>query len=80
MEGFGDLHLSASEPRIFPGLVSRKQRKDSVAGKSSQEIDDFTGVRRSTSDINSANSQVEVDNNEEEASDYEMEEAGGSDN
>jgi len=24
IEGFSDLHISASEPRIFPGLVSRR--------------------------------------------------------
>jgi AMP deaminase len=26
-DGFTDLHLSASEPRIFPGVVSRHQRR-----------------------------------------------------
>ncbi|KAH8593334.1 hypothetical protein B0O99DRAFT_627848 [Bisporella sp. PMI_857] len=39
VEGFGDLHISASEPRIFPGLVSRPQRRDSTRQNSSSETD-----------------------------------------
>jgi len=39
VEGFGDLHLSGSEPRIFPGLVSRSQRRDSQRQGSSSEAD-----------------------------------------
>lgn len=38
--GFSDLHLSGSEPRIFPGLVSRKQRKDSMRKNSVGESDE----------------------------------------
>jgi AMP deaminase len=33
VDGYGDLHLSGSEPRIFPGVVSRTQRRDSKAGQ-----------------------------------------------
>lgn len=84
VEGFGDLHLSASEPRMFPGLVSRKQRKDSVVRKSSQsETDDLAYASGGTSKRGAASSKGadgKVDEEEEEeASDYEMEEAGGSD-
>jgi AMP deaminase len=35
LEGFADLHLSGSEPRIFPGVVSRTQRRDSLVRKGS---------------------------------------------
>jgi AMP deaminase len=31
VEGFRDLHVSGSEPRIFPGVVSRNHRRDSLA-------------------------------------------------
>ncbi|XMA10471.1 hypothetical protein WAI453_003262 [Rhynchosporium graminicola] len=42
---FTDLHLSAGEPRIFPGVVSRTQRRDSNVRKSSQsETDDGAGA------------------------------------
>jgi AMP deaminase len=36
-EGFRDRHLSASEPRIFPGVVSRHQRRASTA--KAEEVD-----------------------------------------
>lgn len=78
------MHLSASEPRIFPGLVSRKQRQDSVVRKSSQsENDDLASIgtsRRGESSIKGKERKVDEDDEEEETSDYEMEEAGGSDN
>ncbi|ESZ92062.1 hypothetical protein SBOR_7562 [Sclerotinia borealis F-4128] len=38
--GFSDLHLSGSEPRIFPGLVSRKQRRESIRKNSVTESDE----------------------------------------
>ncbi|KAF7890458.1 hypothetical protein EAF00_008773 [Botryotinia globosa] len=38
--GFSDLHLSGSEPRIFPGLVSRKQRRESNRKNSVTESDE----------------------------------------
>lgn len=86
VEGFGDLHLSASEPRMFPGLVSRNQRKDSVVRKSSQsETDDLAYASAGTSKRGAASNKGgdgkvdEEDDEEAEASDYEMEEAGGSD-
>ena len=78
------MHLSASEPRIFPGLVSRKQRQDSVVRKSSQsENDDLASIgtpRRGESSVKGKERKVDEDDEEDEASDYEMEEAGGSDN
>ncbi|EDN91991.1 hypothetical protein SS1G_07853 [Sclerotinia sclerotiorum 1980 UF-70] len=37
---FSDLHLSGSEPRIFPGLVSRKQRRESTRKNSVTESDE----------------------------------------
>ncbi|EHK98872.1 putative AMP deaminase [Glarea lozoyensis 74030] len=39
VEGFSDLHLSASEPRIFPGLVSGRQRRGSTRQGSMHEDD-----------------------------------------
>jgi AMP deaminase len=40
LEGFADLHLSASEPRIFPGLVSGRQGRGSTRQGSGHEADD----------------------------------------
>lgn len=31
VERMRDLHLNGSEPRIFPGVISRTQRRDSLA-------------------------------------------------
>jgi len=67
VENFGDLHLSGSEPRIFPGIVSRTQRRDSVRKGSMNENDEPQGLtiassKRATS-VNgtlSADSTVDV--------------------
>ena len=44
VEGFGDLHLSGSEPKIFPGIVSKRQRRDSLRQNSMSETDDHGSV------------------------------------
>jgi AMP deaminase len=73
VEGFADLHLSGSEPRIFPGVVSRTQRRDSQVRKSSwSETDESVGTR-------TRKGTKGMDEAVEEESDKEMEEAGGSD-
>lgn len=54
-----DLHLSGSEPRIFPGVVSRTQRRDSLAKN---------GVKLKPSDARSERyAQAFEDEDEEEA-------------
>lgn len=88
LEAFSDLHLSASEPRIFPGVVSRTQRRDSIVRKSSMsETDDVhsTGTSRK-SDKGKRNAldgaveeEMEEGDEEEQESDGDMEEAGGRD-
>jgi AMP deaminase len=77
VDGFTDLHLSGSEPRIFPGLVSRTQRRDSVARKGSMSETDeqFSNAPHSRKTTTPKNVRVAV----EEESDGEMEEAGGMD-
>lgn len=74
IEGFSDLHLSGSEPRIFPGLVSRSQRRDSVAKQNSMSETDeqFTALP-----LRKSNTVKELPQAVEELSDNEMEEAGG---
>jgi AMP deaminase len=77
VEGFGDLHLSASEPRIFPGIVSRNQRRNSHARKGSiSETDDLVSVGTARKGKGKGRMDSAVD---EEDSDGEMEEAGGMD-
>lgn len=79
VEGFGDLHISASEPRIFPGVVSRTQRRDSLVRKSSaSETDDHASVGTQRSRGKSRN-KASYDGLEEaeEESDRDVEEAGG---
>jgi len=44
VEGFGDLHMAGGEPRIFPGAVSRTQRRDSLRQSSMSETDDYGTV------------------------------------
>jgi AMP deaminase len=69
------LHLSGSEPRIFPGVVSRTQRRDVVRKGSMSESDDqvYAGHSKRNSQGKSLEGAVE------EESDSEMEEAGGMD-
>jgi AMP deaminase len=77
VEGFGDLHLSGSEPRIFPGVVSRTQRRDSLVRQSSMsETDDHVNVGMSGKGKGAQGKNFDVAVEEEE-SDGEMEEAGG---
>ncbi|KAH8674709.1 hypothetical protein BGZ60DRAFT_372501 [Tricladium varicosporioides] len=82
VEGFSDLHLSGSEPRIFPGIVSRSQRRDSVARQSSMsETDEYVNAATSTRKKRSSSSMIGIDTavEEEQECDTDMEEAGGSD-
>jgi len=69
-EGFGDLHLTASEPRMFPGLVSKK-RSDSVRQSSMHENDALEKEKE--------RGRGESDSEDEGRSDYSFEEAGGRD-
>ncbi|KAH7413287.1 hypothetical protein BKA64DRAFT_660708 [Cadophora sp. MPI-SDFR-AT-0126] len=89
VEAFSDLHLSGSEPRIFPGVVSRTQRRDSVVRKSSMsETDDVHSVgtsRKGEKGVMKLDGAVEEereddeDDDQEQESDGDMEEAGGRD-
>jgi AMP deaminase len=76
VEGFGDLHLSGSEPKIFPGIVSRRQRRDSLRKSSMSETDDPGSVSTSRKGKGTKGYDGVV-NEELEDSDGEMEEAGG---
>lgn len=40
LDGMKDMHLSGSEPRIYPGMISRRQRTDSLRKSSMHEGDD----------------------------------------
>lgn len=78
IEGFGDLHLSASEPRIFPGIVSRTQRRDSLVRKSSvSETDDHGSVSTTRKGKSGRRGLDGTVAEAEEDSDGDMEEAGG---
>lgn len=73
--------MSGSEPRMFPGLVSRTQRRDSLVRKSSMsETDEHVGA--SIARKNTGRSKRSYDGKVEEAeeSDRQMEEADGLDN
>lgn len=37
VEGYHDRHISASEPRMFPGMVSRHHRRQSSARAETEE-------------------------------------------
>ena len=78
VEGFGDLHLSGSEPRIFPGIVSRTQRRDSLVRRSgASEMEEQVGVARKA--VKGKGKGKVVDGAVGEESDGDMEEAGGMD-
>lgn len=79
VEGFGDLHLSASEPKIFPGIVSMTQRRNSLRQSSMSETDDHGNVsnaRKVKAEMKRYDGPVDE---EDEKSDGDMEEAGGRD-
>lgn len=40
LDGMKDMHLSGSEPRIYPGMISRRQRGNSLRKSSTHEGDD----------------------------------------
>jgi AMP deaminase len=87
VDGYGDLHLSGSEPRIFPGVVSRTQRRDSKAGQavrqgSQSETDGDGSVGKGSVGKSRARGNTALDGSVNERageSDGEMEEAGGND-
>lgn len=87
VDGYGDLHLSGSEPRIFPGVVSRTQRRDSKAGQairqgSQSETDGDGSVGKGSIGMSRARGNKGLDGSVDEKageSDGEMEEAGGMD-
>lgn len=78
------MHLSGSEVRIFPGVVSRTQRRASLRVGSVSADHDVAGLRGSSLSKSVAASvadgviEDEDENNDEmEGSDREMEEAAG---
>lgn len=73
------MHISGSEPRIFPGLVSRPQRRDSLIRKSSMSETDEQANSATQSRKSATSKPTQVAVEEEEESDSEMEEAGGTD-
>jgi AMP deaminase len=87
VEGYGDLHLSGSEPRIFPGVVSRTQRRDSKVGQavrqgSQSETDGDGSVGKGSVGKTRAKANTGLDGSVDEKveeSDGDMEEAGGVD-
>lgn len=83
LDNFRDLHVSGSEPRIFPGLVSRTQRRDSLnqrkVGVGEREREDRKSKRSSRSVTGFDGTGTVLDEEEEQESDGDMEEAGGMD-
>jgi AMP deaminase len=87
VEGYGDLHLSGSEPRIFPGVVSRTQRRDSKVGQavrqgSQSETDGDGSVGKGSVGKTRTKGNTGLDGSVDEKveeSDGDMEEAGGVD-
>jgi AMP deaminase len=83
IDGFPDLHVSGSEPKIFPGALSRAQRRDSLARErkgSISENDDNLGMTFKRGKENSKSKYDKlVMEDDKEISDRETEEAGGRD-
>lgn len=46
IESTKDLHLSGSEPRIYPGMISRRQRTNSLRQSSTHESDERANAKR----------------------------------
>jgi AMP deaminase len=83
IDGFRDIHVSGSEPKIFPGALSRAQRRDSLARErkgSMSENDDHLGMAfKKEKEISKSKYDKPVIEDDREMSDGEMEEAGGRD-
>lgn len=37
VEGMRDFHISGSEPRVWPGVISRRSEKDGIAKEATKE-------------------------------------------
>lgn len=46
IDGMNDLHLSGSEPRIYPGMISRRHRTNSLRQSSAHESDERAAAAR----------------------------------
>jgi AMP deaminase len=81
--GFRDLHVSGSEPRIFPGLVSHAKRRDSLKSQNRGNVEGPNRHNkrgsRSGLDGNADELREEEEDDEEgeRESDEDAEEAGG---
>ena len=53
IDGMKDLHLSGSEPRIYPGMISRRQRANSLR-QSMHESDLTAGLTGASQSIDEA--------------------------
>lgn len=60
IDGRKDAHLSGSEPRMSPGMISRRQRANSLRQSSMHESDERTTTKKTVS--------MAVDEGEEESS------------
>jgi AMP deaminase len=67
VESFHDRHLSASEPRIFPGLVSRHHRRESSVRSETEDYGGLVMGRKKGKNpaTNNLNSAVEESSDEE---------------
>lgn len=79
-EHFADRHISATEPRIFPGIVSRNHRRQSSVRKSSMsETDDHASASASRKNGKSPGKNNLDSAVEEQENDMDVEEAGSLD-
>lgn len=53
-----DLHLSGSEPRIYPGMITRRQRTNSLRKSSTHEGDERVAARRVVDAVDEAEETV----------------------
>jgi AMP deaminase len=81
-DDFRDLHVSGSEPKIFPGVVSRNQRRDSLAKERSGFSENEQTILLSKGTYGGSGRlgvHDTADEDQLERTDADMEEAGGID-
>lgn len=77
VEGFSELHISGSEPRIFPGVLSRTRRRPT--GDSTMRQNSMSETDDQADHLKRYSKGKSLEDALEEESDSEMEEAGGMD-
>lgn len=61
LDSMKDVHLSGSEPRIYPGMISRRQRTNSLRQSSTHESDERATAKTVVSSVKESEQESPAD-------------------